>query len=147
MTAREKFLIAVQALEDQVVLMGALDCSEAVAIGVRAASDGKLKQSATHRAQTYHDETRKLGLHEFPRPGDLGFYGTDAKHVAHVVVYLGPGRIFSADGATSSIRTVEAAIAAGAKVRIHKDEKYRRDVLFLGWHRNDVVDSIDFVTM
>lgn len=147
MSARDRFLIAVEALEDQVVLMGALDCSEAVAIGVRAASRGKLKQTATHRAQTYHDSTRKLGLNEFPRAGDLGFYGVDAKNVVHVVVYLGPGRVLSADGATSSIRSVEAAIAAGAKVRIHKDEKYRRDVPFLGWHRNDVVDSIDFVTM
>jgi cell wall-associated NlpC family hydrolase len=144
--AREKFLIAVQSLEDQVVLMGALDCSEVVAIGVRAASDGKLKQTATHRAQTYHDATRKLGLAEFPRAGDLGFFGLDGKSVSHVVVYLGPGRVLSADGATFGIRNVEAAIEAKAKVRVHPSEKYRRDLPFLGWHRNDIVDSLEFVS-
>lgn len=146
MSARDKFLLAVEALEDQLVIMGALDCSELVAIGVRAASGGKLKQSATHRAQTYHDETRPLTLAEFPRPGDLGFYGIDGKTVSHVVVYLAPGRILSADGATYGIRTVEGAQSARAKVRVHPSEKYRRDVPFLGWHRNTIVDSIDFVT-
>lgn len=142
--AREKFIAAVLEQLDKTVLMGALDCSELVAIGVKAA--GGPDQSKTHWAQRYHDETRRLGLNEFPRAADLGFYGDDSKHVIHVVIYVGPGQVLSADGATSRIKTLEAAIAAGAKVRMHPSEKYRRDVPFLGWHRNDIVDSIEFVT-
>lgn len=144
---RQKFLTAVCALEDQVVIMGALDCSEAVAIGVRAASDGKLKQSDTHRAQTYHDQTRKLGLDEPPMPGDLGFFGRDRASIVHVVIFIAPGRILSADGATSRIKNVDEAKLARARVRFHVDEKYRNDVPFQGWHRNDIVDSIAFVTL
>lgn len=142
--AREKFIAAVLEQLDKTVLMGELDCSELVAIGVKAA--GGPDQSKTHWAQRYHDETRKLGLDEFPRPGDLGFYGADTKHVIHVVIYVGPGKVLSADGATSRIKTLELAKAAGAKVRLHTSEKYRRDVPFLGWNRNTIVDSIEFVT-
>lgn len=145
MTAREKFVEAVKALVGRTVLWGALDCSETVAIGVRAA--GGPDQTKTHRAQTYHDETRQLGLTDFPRAGDLGFYGVDRKHVIHVVVYLGPAEVLSADGATSRITTLAEAEKAGAKVRIHPTAKYRRDVPFLGWHRNTIVDAIDFVTL
>lgn len=142
--AREKFLKATLAQLGRTVLMGQLDCSELVAIGVKAA--GGPDQSATHTAQRYHDETRKLGLDEFPQPGDLGFYGVDGKNVIHVVIYAGPGRVLSADGATRSVTSIEDAIAHRAMVREHSDEKYRRDVPFLGWHRNTVVDSIEFVT-
>lgn len=145
--ARKKFLTAVLALEDQVVIMGALDCSETVAIGVRAASDGKLKQSDTHRAQTYHDQTRKLGPDEQLIPGDLGFFGVDEKSIVHVIVYIAPGKVLSADGATSRIKSVDEAKLARARVRFHKDPNYRGDVPFQGWHRNDIVDSIAFVTL
>jgi hypothetical protein len=141
--ARERFVEAVEALLGRTVLWGELDCSEVVALGVKAA--GGPDQTKTHRAQTYHDETRKLGLAEFPRAGDLGFYGVNPKSVIHVVVFLGPGRVLSADGATPRITTLEAAKAAGAAVRIHPSERYRRDVPFLGWFRNDVVDALDFV--
>jgi cell wall-associated NlpC family hydrolase len=146
MSARDKFLLVVEALVDQVVVMGALDCSETVAVGVRAASGGKLKQSDTHRAQDYFNETRALTADEKPIAGDLGFYGHDGKSVSHVVIFLGPGRILSADGATFGIRNVDAAKEARARVRIHPSENYRHDVPFLGWHRNTILDSIDFVT-
>jgi cell wall-associated NlpC family hydrolase len=142
-SAREKFLEAALAQLGQPVLMGQLDCSELVAIGVKAA--GGPDQTKTHTAQRYHDETRKLSIAEFPRPGDLGFYGADAKHVIHVVIYVAPGRVLSADGATWSVKDLPTAIARGAKVREHPSEKYRRDVAFLGWHRNDIVDSLEFV--
>jgi len=143
-SAREKFLEGVLAQTGRVVLMGQLDCSELVALGVIAA--GGPDQTKTHTAQRYCDETRMLWLSEFPLPGDLGFYGVDRLHIIHVVVYVGPGRILSADGATRRITTLEEAIAAGAKVREHASEKYRRDVPFQGWNRNTVVDSIEFVT-
>lgn len=143
MSARDKFLAAALEQTGKTVLMGQLDCSELVAIGVRAA--GGPDQRLTHTAQRYHDETRKLGLAEFPRAGDLGFYGTDEKHVIHVVIYVAPGRVLSADGATSRITDLETARLHKAMVREHPNEKYRRDVPFLGWHRNDVVDSIDWV--
>lgn len=144
MSARDKFLEAALAQMGKPVLMGELDCSELVAIGVKGA--GGPDQTKTHTAQRYHNETRPLTLAEFPLPGDLGFYGTDAKHVIHVVIYVGPGRILSADGATSAVKDLVEAIKRGAKVREHPTEKYRRDVPFLGWHRNTVVDSLEFVT-
>jgi hypothetical protein len=143
-TAREKFLEAVLAEMGKPVLMGQRDCSELVAIGVKAA--GGPDQTKTHTAQKYHDETRRLGLDEFPQPADLGFYGLTLKSIIHVVIFVAPGRILSADGATWRIKTLEEAIAADAKVREHKTVKYRRDVPFLGWTRNTVVDSIEFVT-
>lgn len=144
MSARTRFLNAVTAELGKPVLWGALDCSELVAIGVKAA--GGPDQSKTHTAQRYHDETRPLTVAEFPQPGDLGFYGHDAHHVIHVVIYVAPGHVLSADGATSRITTLAGAKAAGAEVRLHASEKYRRDVPFLGWNRNTIVDSIDFVT-
>ena len=143
-SAREKFLEAALAKLGETVLMGQLDCSELVAIGVLAA--GGPDQTKTHTAQRYHDETRALTLAEFPQPGDLGFYGSDAQHIIHVVIYVAPGKILSADGATRRITDLEHAVAAGAKVRLHDSEKYRRDTIFQGWRRNSVVDSIEFVS-
>jgi cell wall-associated NlpC family hydrolase len=143
-SAREKFLEAVLAQTGRTVLMGHLDCSELVAIGVIGA--GGPDQTKTHTAQRYCDETRRLELSEFPQPGDLGFYGTDRKSVIHVVIYVAPGRILSADGATRRITTIEEAALAGAKVKEHTSEHYRRDVPFLGFNRNTVIDSLEFVT-
>lgn len=143
MSARDKFLSAVIDQMGKTVLMGKLDCSELVAIGVKAA--GGPDQSATHTAQRYHDETRELEPGEFVLPGDLGFYGADSAHVIHVVIRLVGGHVLSADGATRAITDPDVAKARGAAVRVHMSEYYRRDVPFLGWRRNLFVDRIDLV--
>lgn len=149
--AREKFIEAVLALEGKPVVWGGLDCSEAVAIGVKAA--GGPDQSKTHRAQTYFDETRPLLPKERALPGDLVFYGTHPadpttanSRVIHVGVILPGGKVLSADGATSRVTDpAEAARNPAAKVTIHETVYFRRDAL-IAIHRNTVVDSIDFVT-
>lgn len=149
MTARAKFLTAVLDQLEKPVLMGAVapdafDCSELVAWGFWKA--GGANQSATHTAQRYHDEARELLVDERPAPGDLGFYGADAQHVVHVVVFLAGGHVLSADGATHQVRDLATAIARGAKVRVHQSEKYRSDVPFLGWRRFTALDELDHVT-
>lgn len=143
MSARVKFLEAVLEQLGSTVLWGKLDCSELVAIGVKAA--GGPDQRGTHTAQRYHDETRKLLLEERPVPADLGFYGRDGEHVIHVVIRLPDGRLLSADGATPSITDIDVARAQGAVVRQHAAVDYRHDVPFLGWRRNAIVDAIDAV--
>lgn len=151
MSARRKFLDAVTALIGQPVVWGGLDCSEAVALGMLAATDGKTDQRKTHRAQTYFDETRPLWPLERAIPGDFGFYGTlpddstkEGATVIHIVVVLEDGKVLSADGATSKV--VDPAVAALnplSKVAVHETLKFRRD--FLGVHRNTLVDALDFV--
>lgn len=141
MTAREKFVGEVLRHKGEVVLWGALDCSELVALGIKYA--GGPDQSKTHTAQRYFDETPALTQYEFPKAGDLGFYGLDGKRVIHVVIFIAPGQVLSADGARPSIKTAEAAMAAGARVRLHTTEHYRQDVPWLGWHRNVYVDRLE----
>lgn len=151
MSARDRFLDAVEALIGQPVVWGALDCSEAVALGVLGASGGKLDQRKTHRAQTYFDETRPLMPKERAMPGDFVFYGTvpadptrETLRVVHVGVILRDGKVLSADGATSRVTDPkEAALNPLAKVAVHESVHFRRD--FLGLHRNTVVDSLEFV--
>jgi hypothetical protein len=143
-SARDKFLEAALGRLGETVLMGHLDCSELVALGVIAA--GGPDQTKTHTAQRYFNETRPLQFTERPVPGDLGFYGEHPHHIVHVVIFVGMGRVLSADGATKSITSLEAARAVGARVREHATEFYRHDVPFLGWHRNTVVDALEFVT-
>lgn len=153
MSARDKFLDAVEALLGQPVVWGALDCSETVALGVLAASDGKLDQRQTHRAQTYHDETRPLLPTERAIPGDLVFYGSlpmdvtkAGPSIIHVGVILKNGKVLSADGATSRITDAKvAALNPNAKVAVHDTPHFRRDP-YVSIHRNTVVDSIEFVT-
>lgn len=146
MTPRAKFLKAVIDLVGETVLWGALDCSETVAIGFKAATDGKVDQTATHTAQRYFNETRALLETDKPVPGDLGFYGVADDKVIHVVIYLAGGHVLSADGATSRIKTLEAAKSAGAKVRVHTTPLYRHDVPFRGWRRFTALDELERVT-
>lgn len=149
--ARARFLEAVEQLLGQPVVWGGLDCSEAVALGVLGASNGKVDQRKTHRAQTYFDETRPLMPLELALPGDLCFYGTvpadptrELRRVVHVAVILAGGKVLSADGATSRVTDPKAAaLNPLAKVAVHESVHFRRD--FIGLHRNTVVDSIDFV--
>jgi cell wall-associated NlpC family hydrolase len=119
------------------------DCSGFVAAAM--AAGGAADMSATHNAQMFHDETRELGPGEGPRPGDLGFYGADALHVVHVVMWLAGGSIVSADGATWGITTLEQAKAAGARVRLHPSMAYRREP-YQRVRRNVYLDAVDNVT-
>lgn len=153
MSARAKFIIAMTELLGQPVVWGGLDCSESVALGVLAASGGKLDQRKTHRAQTYFNETRPLMPLERAMPGDLVFYGVlpadptseAGARIHHVAVILENGKVLSADGAT--VKQQDPAVAAAdqrARVRVHETVHFRHD-LFVSIHRNTIVDSIDFV--
>lgn len=152
MIAREKFLKRVLELEGQPVVWGGLDCSETVALGVLAATDGKVDQRQTHRAQSYYEETRPLLPAERALPADLVFYGTiaanpckEGNRIIHVAVILEGGKVLSADGATS--RITDPVIAAQnplAKVKIHESVHFRRD-LFVTIHRFVRLDSLDNV--
>lgn len=151
MSARGKFLEAVQQLIGQPVVWGHLDCSDLVARGILAASDGKVDQRDTHTAQVYFEATRPLLPAERAVPGDVVFFGDVGKdatrfaaHVIHVAVVLHGGKILSADGATS--RITDAVIAAQnpmAKVAVHDSIHFRHD--FLAIHRNTLVDSLDAI--
>lgn len=149
MTARDKFLTAVIDQMGKPVLMGGhapdvFDCSELVAWGVLQA--GGPDQRETHTAQRYHDEARPLMGVERPEPADIGFYGFSHAQVIHVVIYLAGGHVLSADGATHSVTDLAVAKAHHAAVRVHTGPDYRKDVPFLGWHRNTFVDALDLIT-
>lgn len=152
MSARQKFIDECLSHVGETVLMGALDCSELVALGVKAA--GGPDQTKTHTAQRYHDETRRLLPGETPIPGDLVFYGVpqtkaanDGRWIQHVAIALEHGYVLSADGATAAVKDLDTARKRGARVRIHDSVHYRRDLPLVVVHRNTVVDSIDFVTL
>ncbi len=148
MTARDKFLKAVMALEGEVVVWGQLDCSEVVARGVKAA--GGPDQSKTHTAQTYYEVTRPLQPLERAIPGDLIFWGTmpadpctDSNRIIHVGVILEGGKVLSADGATHTVTDLATAKAnTNARVRVHNTVFFRREQ-YACIHRNTVVDQID----
>lgn len=142
--ARAKFVKGALDHIDETVLMGALDCSELVALGFIAA--GGADQTKTHTAQRYFNETRALLPEEKPIPGDLGFYGTADDKVVHVVICLAGGHVLSADGATRSITDLEVAKSKGARVRVHPTPLYRDDVPFRGWRRFTALDALDDVT-
>ena len=150
-TARDRFLKAVEEQLGKLVVWAAkapdaFDCSELVAWGLNVASDGKLEHSATHTAQRYHDETRPLVDGEEPLPGDLCFYGADAKSVIHVTVCDKYGGVVSADGATRSITSLKVALANPAnRVRRHGKRRYRGEAYFVV-HRNLFVDELDRVS-
>ncbi len=151
MTRRERFLEACESLLGQPVVWGQLDCSELVALGVLAASEGKLDQRKTHTAQRYYDETRPLTPLERAVPGDLVLYGNlpadvtkGNAHIIHVAVVLAGGKVLSADGATS--RVTDPKVAADnpmAKVTVHESVHFRRDLL-VTVHRNTIIDDLDF---
>ncbi len=114
----------------------AYDCSGLCTSGIKAMGGPDLRD--TWNAQKFHDE---LPVIETPEPGDFGCYGVDGGHVIHVVIALAGGHVLSADGATSSIRTLADARRAGAMVRTHYSHLYRKDVGFLGWRLNTHCES------
>jgi NlpC/P60 family len=162
-TYRDRFLAAVVALLDMVVLWGAkegnaTDCSGSVTRSLKAIGGPDL----THcdNAQKLHDETRMLGAGptDQPLPGDLVFYGfpptaaelevnpSAGPHIEHVAVVDEFGGVISADGATSHITSFDVAQANPAnRVRRHPTRFYRRDTPLIVVHRNTLVDQLDGV--
>lgn len=162
--AREKFLDFVKAQLGKPTLWGgkgleAFDCSGLVTCGIRAAGGPDLR--ATHNADKLGNETRPLLPTEKPLPGDLILFDAEQnqptapghdvdEHIGIVLTVAGvdgatEDTAIDASGATSRIRTLEGAIAAGAKVRTWKGHRYRKS--FRAIHRNTYLDSIDFVTL
>jgi len=112
------------------------DCSGLVCWSLREV--GGRDMSTTHNAQRLYDETTAVSS---PSPGDLCFYGLDARHVIHVAIWVARGRVVSADGATSRVLDVKAARAnLSARVRMHPAPEYRRD--FLSVRRNIYLDDL-----
>lgn len=145
MSARDRFVERALEKKGAVVCWALLDCSELVAIALIAA--GGKNTTATHRAQTFADETPHLATMPgaTPLPGDLHFYGSDWAHVIHVAIELPGGKVLSADGATSKVTDPKLAAAnKNARVREHTTPNYRGD--YLGCHRNTLVDELDLVT-
>jgi cell wall-associated NlpC family hydrolase len=129
-----------------VVLWGDLDCSELVARSLLDA--GGPDWRATHTAQRLHDDaTRDIVPGEHELPGDLVFHGRDASHVSHVGIWLAGGKVVSADGATSRVKTLEEARAnPRARVRLHSSIHYRPDLPYLTVKRFTVLDDLDKVS-
>lgn len=162
-SAREKFLEYVESQLGKPTLWGAKgphahDCSGLVTCGIRAAGGPDL--TATDNADALGKKTRRLLPGEKPIPGDLILFDAEQndpaapghdvdEHVGIVRTVAGvdgatEDTAIDASGATSRIRTLEEAIAAGAKVRTWKGFRYRKS--FRAIHRNTYLDSIDFVT-
>lgn len=137
-TRRELFLRGALEQLGNVVVWGALDCSELVALGELAA--GLPDRRATHTAQRYLDENWEPVV--APTPGDLGFFGRDPGHVIHVVIASPDGHVLSADGATSTVTTYEEAEKhPAARVRLHPDVSWYRSAPFLGWRVHRELDE------
>lgn len=120
------------------------DCSGLPSWSLKAV--GGLDLRATHNAQRYADETPDLAtaFGALPLPGDFAFYGSDAGHVIHMVIWLADGRCLSADGASSYQRDLKTAQANPSnRVRLHDSLSFRRGLL--GVHRNTFVDDLDHV--
>jgi hypothetical protein len=87
-------------------------------------------------------------------PGDLGFFGHweaagDGKilRVTHVVIADEFGGCISADGATSSIKSLAVAMAnPGNRVRRHNTLKYRKDCPYVAARRFISLDALDRVS-
>lgn len=145
-TARERFVaLALQQLGKPVCWAhrgpDAFDCSGLVAWCLTPVGGPDLR--ATHNAQMMFNETPHVTAAE-ALPGDLGFYGLGPRAVVHVVVYLGNNRVLSADGATSRVTELAAAIAnPAARVRQYASFNYRKP--FQGLHRNTWLDAVDGV--
>lgn len=140
---RAEFILWCRAQLAKPVLWGDLDCSELVARSLLACAGPDLR--GTHTAQRFADESPALATFAGAKPldGDLCMYGADEGHVTHVAVWLDGGGCLSADGATKRIKTLEVAVASGAKVREHSTWRYRRDALSI--HRNVWLDALELV--
>ena len=149
MSRRIRFVNSALKHHGEVVLWGALDCSELVCLSFKDV--GGPDWTKTHTAQTLHDEaTRALVGTEEAEPGDLvlhGYHDVDGKlHVTHVGILLVGGKVLSADGATKRITTRAHAEAAGARVRVHDTIFYRQDLPYVAVRRFVALDDLDKVT-
>lgn len=136
MNRRELFCWEALRYLGAVVQWGDLDCSDLVARARMACGVADGDERVTHTAQRYHDIHLEAVL--TPKPGDLGFYGKDATHVAHVVIALWNGTLLSADGAARAINTRALAEACRwARVQTHLSHDYYHSLPFIGW-RNHV---------
>mgnify|MGYP001570175908 FL=1 len=135
---REAFaLVCLRHLGD-VVLWGALDCSDLIARGELGC--GLPDRRATHTVQTYADQNPESA--EKPRLGDLGFFGYSWRLPVHVVSSSFGGMVLSADGATRAIQQLDtAARIPSARVRLHENVGWYRSAPFLGWRRHHELDS------
>lgn len=83
---------------------------------------------ATHRAQDIYDA---LPGTEYAHPGDFVFYGASSRHVEHIMIFWGDGRVLGASGGNHHVTSVQLAREKDAKVRFRKSRDYRPD--FLGY--------------
>lgn len=144
LTHRQRFVEHALQHRGAVVVWGGLDCSELVALALKAA--GGKDTTKTHRARTFAAETRRLDPKaELPIAGDLAMYGPSWDDVIHVAIHLNAETVLSADGATESQQDEGvAALNLKARVREHSTPGFRGD--YLGSCRNTLVDVLDKVT-
>jgi cell wall-associated NlpC family hydrolase len=99
-------------------------------------------------AQALYNHTRQFApkTTDAPVPGDLVFYGSGPDSIIHVATWLAGGNVVSADGASSHIKDLATARAAGAMVRLHSKVEYRTDTPFIVVHRFTQLDDLDLVS-
>jgi cell wall-associated NlpC family hydrolase len=148
---RNRFVIHALEHIGDVVLWGELDCSELVCLALKEA--GGPDWTKTHTAASLHDkESREIVAGEHPLPGDLTFHGFTGKadsklHVTHVGIWMAGGKVLSADGATSKIKTLaEATKNPRCRVRLHEDVGYRPDLPYRVVRRFTALDALDKIT-
>lgn len=111
------------------------DCSGFVTYCLWKAGGPDWRQ--THASSTLFDA---LPPTERPEPGDLCFYGPPDR-ITHVMVWIGDGCVAGACNGNSTIKTLEAAFARGARVMRKATKDYRGD--FRGFRRLAPLDESD----
>jgi cell wall-associated NlpC family hydrolase len=134
----------------------AFDCSGFVTCGLRYL--GGPDWTLTHNTDRLWAELEPAE-EEHVQPGDFAFWyapdptpmqvaaGADPRPAAergdveHVAVMASDGKVITADGATHRITDLEAAFAAGARVRVRDSVHYRPR--FAGWRKFPLVSGPD----
>jgi cell wall-associated NlpC family hydrolase len=104
------------------------DCSGLVCEFLKAL--GKIKTNDELGSQQLHDLFRPMTVAGEPRIGSLAFYGTDERHIDHVVMFIDDNFVIEAGHGTSDTLTKGIATQRGAFSRM-RPHTYRNDLVVI----------------
>lgn len=109
-----------------------LDCSGLVTCAGEAVGIWPVGYSVGHNAASLSYLNGQSMAQGDLLPGDMCFYGPDAKSVDHVMIFVGDGRVVGASGGGTNCTTVEFARSIGACVHYKNSINYRSDLVGFG---------------